>query len=445
MLKRCALVLALLAVSAPVSVLGTGAQPVRAKQGMVASQNFMASQVGIEVLWAGGNAVDAAVATAFTLAVTHPTAGNIGGGGFLLYRPASGDPVAYDFRETAPAGSSPTMFLTAGVYDKKKHHDSHLSVGVPGTVAGLHMAWRAHGKLPWRRLLDPAIAMAREGIVVTPGLSRSLREILPEMKPYPASIAQFTRKGVPYEAGDLLQQTDLAEALERIADRGPAGFYEGKTAELIEAEMKRGGGLITRADLKAYRPKSRVPLRGTYRGYDVLAMPPISSGGTALLQMLNVLEGYDLRAQGFRLRRHRPPHGGVDAAGLRRSRAVSRRSGVQPGPAHRAPDLEGLRAFAEGHDRREEGLDLVAVTLRVAGGEPRDDPPLRDRRRPQRGGADLHPRGRLRIQDRRPRRRLPPQQRDGRLQRRTGPHHRRGPHRHRTRTSPPPASACSRA
>jgi gamma-glutamyltranspeptidase/glutathione hydrolase len=299
MLKRRALVVALLAVSAPASVLGTGAQPVRAKQGMVASQNFMASQVGIEVLWAGGNAVDAAVATAFTLAVTHPAAGNIGGGGFLLYRPASGEPVAYDFREIAPAGSSPTMFLTDGKYDQKKHHDSHLSVGVPGTVAGLHMAWRAHGKLPWRRLLDPAIAMARDGIVVTPGLSRSLRAVLPEMKPYPASVAQFTRKGVPYEPGDLLQQTDLADALERIADRGPAGFYEGKTAELIEAEMKRGGGLITRADLKAYRARARVPLRGRYRGYDILTMPPISSGGTALLQMLNILEGYDLKAKGF--------------------------------------------------------------------------------------------------------------------------------------------------
>ncbi len=299
MLKRRALVLVLLAVSAPAAVLATGAQPIRAKQGMVASQNFMASQVGIEVLWAGGDAVDAAIATAFTLAVTHPTAGNIGGGGFLLYRPASGDPVAYDFRETAPAGSSPTMFLTAGKYDKKKHHESHLSVGVPGTVAGLHMAWRAHGKLPWRRLLAPAIAMAREGIVVTPGLARSLRHVLPEMMPYPASIAQFTRKGVPYEAGDLLQQTDLADALERIADRGPAGFYEGKTAELIEAEMKAHGGLITRADLKAYRPVKRVPLHGTYRGYDLLVMPPISSGGTALLEMLNLLEGYDLKAKGF--------------------------------------------------------------------------------------------------------------------------------------------------
>jgi gamma-glutamyltranspeptidase / glutathione hydrolase len=299
MLKRRALMLVLLALSAPASVLGTGAQPVRAKKGMVASQNFMASQVGIEVLWAGGNAVDAAVATAFALAVTHPTAGNVGGGGFLLYRPANGEAVAYDFRETAPAGSSPTMFLTAGAYDKKKHHESHLSVGVPGTVAGLHMAWKAHGKLPWARLLFPAIQMARDGIVVTPGLARSLREVLTEMRPYPASVAQFTRKGVPYEPGDLLQQADLAETLARIAERGPAGFYEGKTAQLIETEMKAHGGLITRADLKAYQARARTPLLGRYRGYDVLAMPPISSGGTALLEMLNVLEGYDIKAKGF--------------------------------------------------------------------------------------------------------------------------------------------------
>ena len=273
--------------------------PARARKGMVVTQHFIATQVGVEVLWDGGNAVDAAVAAAFALAVTHPTAGNLGGGGFLLYRPASGEPAAYDFREVAPAGSTPTMWLKDGKYDEARHHESHLAVGVPGTVAGLHMAWRAHGKLPWRRLLAPAIAMAREGIVVTPGLSRSLRGVLPEMKPYPASVAQFTRKGVPYEAGDLLQQTDLADALERIADRGPAGFYEGKTAELIEAEMKAHGGLITRADLKAYRPVKRVPLLGRYRGYDLLVMPPISSGGTALLELLNILEGYDLKAKGF--------------------------------------------------------------------------------------------------------------------------------------------------
>jgi gamma-glutamyltranspeptidase/glutathione hydrolase len=299
MLKRRALPVVLLAALTPSSARATGAEPIRAKQGMVVSQNFIASQVGVETLWAGGSAVDAAVATAFALAVTHPAAGNIGGGGFLLYRPACGEAAAYDFREVAPAGSSPTMFMTGGAYDKKKHHESHLSVGVPGTVAGLHMAWRAHGRLPWARLLEPAIALARDGFVVTHGLARSLRKVLPEMKPYPASVAQFTRQGVPYEAGDLLQQRDLASSLERIASRGPAGFYEGKTAELIEREMKAHGGLVTRADLRAYQAQKRVPLRGTYRGFDVLAMPPISSGGTALLTMLNILEGYDLKARGF--------------------------------------------------------------------------------------------------------------------------------------------------
>jgi gamma-glutamyltranspeptidase/glutathione hydrolase len=273
--------------------------PTRARNGMVASQNFIASQVGVEVLWDGGNAVDAAVATAFALAVTHPTAGNLGGGGFLLYRPPSGEPVAYDFRETAPAGSSPTMFLKDGVYDEDRHHNSHLSVGVPGTVAGLHMAWKAHGKLPWRRLLAPAITLARDGIMVTDGLARSLKEVLPEMKKYPASIAQFSRNGVPYEMGDVLKQPQLGRTLERIADRGPAGFYEGETAALIEKEMKAGGGLITRADLAAYRAIRREPLRGRYRGYDVLGMPPPSSGGTALIEMLNVLEGYDLKEKGF--------------------------------------------------------------------------------------------------------------------------------------------------
>ena len=273
--------------------------PARARNGMVASQNFVASQVGVEVLWDGGNAVDAAVATAFALAVVHPSAGNIGGGGFLLYRPPSGEPVAYDFRETAPAGAGPTMFLKDGLYDEDRHHNSHLSVGVPGTVAGLHMAWKAHGKLPWRRLVAPAVTLARDGIMVTDGLARSLKEVLPEMKKYPAAVAQFSRSGVAYEMGDVLKQPELARTLERIADRGPAGFYEGETAALIEKEMKAGGGLITRADLAAYRAIRREPLRGTYRGYDVFSMPAPSSGGTALIEMLNVLEGYDLKQTGF--------------------------------------------------------------------------------------------------------------------------------------------------
>src|SRR5688500_17324867 len=242
-------------------------QPARARKGMVVSQHFIASQVGAEVLWDGGTAVDAAVATAFTLAVTHPTAGNLGGGGLLLYRPAAGEAVAYDIRETAPAGSKPTMWLMEdGTYDPDRHHESHLSLGVPGTVAGLHMAWKELGKLPWRRLVEPAILLAREGFIVTDGLARSLREVLPEMKKYPASVAQFSRAGIPYEPGDLLQQPDLARTLERIAREGPAGFYEGETARLIEEEMKSGGGLITRADLKAYRALRRAPLRGSYRG-----------------------------------------------------------------------------------------------------------------------------------------------------------------------------------
>ncbi|PYQ22825.1 MAG: gamma-glutamyltransferase [Acidobacteria bacterium] len=182
---------------------------------------------------------------------------------------------------------------------RQRHHNGYLSVGVPGTVAGLHMAWKAHGKLPWRRLLGPAITLAREGFMVTDGLARSLKEVLADMKSYPASIAQFSRAGQPYEMGDVLKQPDLARTLERIADKGPAGFYEGETAALVEKEMKAHGGLVTRADLAAYRAVRRAPVRGTYRGYEVLSMPPISSGGAALVEMLNVLEGYDLKERGF--------------------------------------------------------------------------------------------------------------------------------------------------
>jgi gamma-glutamyltranspeptidase/glutathione hydrolase len=276
-----------------------GSQPVRARSGMVASQNFIASQVGVEVLWDAGNAVDAAVATAFALAVTHPTAGNVGGGGFLLLRPAKGEPVAWDFRETAPARATPTMFLRAGKYDEELHHESYLSVGVPGTVAGLHMAWKEKGRLPWARLVEPAIALARDGFPVSDGLARSLREVLPSMKKYPASVAAFTRAGTPYEMGDRFKQPDLVRTLERIAQSGPAGFYEGETARLIEKAMAAGGGLITREDLKAYQPKRRDVVRGTYRGYEVLSMPPPSSGGVALIEMLNMLEGDDLKAKGF--------------------------------------------------------------------------------------------------------------------------------------------------
>lgn len=292
-------VLVTLLVVAAVGPAFTSSEPLRATHGMVVSQNAIASKVGVDVLKAGGNAVDAAVATAFALAVVHPAAGNIGGGGFIVFRPNAGEPVAYDFREMAPAAASPTMFLTDGKYDAIKHHDSYLSVGVPGTVAGLHLAWREQGKLPWTRLVEPAIALARDGFPLSESLAASLSRVLKAMTRYPAALAQFSKRGVPYAPGEIFAQPDLARTLARISERGPAGFYEGETARLIEQDMAANGGLITQADLKAYRPERRVPSRGTYRGHEVLSMPPISSGGTALIEMLNVIEGYDLAASGW--------------------------------------------------------------------------------------------------------------------------------------------------
>jgi gamma-glutamyltranspeptidase/glutathione hydrolase len=278
---------------------GAASVPVRSQKGIVASQSEIASKIGADVIKEGGNAVDAAVATAFALAVTHPTAGNIGGGGFIVYRPVSGEPVTYDFREKAPAKASPTMWLKDGKYSAELHHNSHMAVGVPGTVAGLHLAWKEQGKLPWKRLVEPAVALARDGFVVSENLSRSLKSVQRTMQKYPASVAAFTKNGVPYEPGETLKQPDLAKTLERIASQGPSGFYEGETALLLEKEMAANGGLITREDMKNYKAVRRAPVKGTYRGYDVISMPPPSSGGVALIEMLNVLEGYDVKSMGF--------------------------------------------------------------------------------------------------------------------------------------------------
>ena len=274
-------------------------QPVQSRHGMVVSQEAHATRVGLEVLRDGGNAVDAAVATALALAVTHPTAGNLGGGGFLVFRSASGDAAAYDFRETAPLAATPETFIVDGVYDRELHHNSHVAVGVPGTVAGLYLAWSQEGVLPWDRLVQPALGLARDGFAISSHLARSLAGVLEQMAEYPASVAQFSKNGVPYEAGERLYQLDLARTLERIAEQGPDGFYQGRTAELIEAEMLANGGLITQEDLASYRPLKRVPVTGVYRGYEVISMPPSGSGGVALIQMLNILEGYDLADSGF--------------------------------------------------------------------------------------------------------------------------------------------------
>jgi gamma-glutamyltranspeptidase/glutathione hydrolase len=298
MIRRAVVAVTAIVVLASLTVQG-GSAPARAKLGMVITQSDIASQVGFTVIKDGGNAIDAAVATAFALAVTHPTAGNIGGGGFLVYRPAKGEPMSFDFREMAPARSSPEMWLTDGKYDFDKHHNSHLSVGVPGTVAGLYLAWKEQGSKPWKDLMAPAIALARDGFEISHGLARSLANMIPEFKKHPASLAQFSKNGQPYQAGELLKQPDLARTLQRIADQGPAGFYEGETADLIEREMRANGGIITKADLKAYQAKKRGVITGTYRGYEVIGMPPPSSGGIAVVEILNTIEGYDLKSLGY--------------------------------------------------------------------------------------------------------------------------------------------------
>jgi gamma-glutamyltranspeptidase / glutathione hydrolase len=280
--------------------LSAGNLPHRARGGMVISASDIASDVGWTVIREGGNAIDAAVATAFALAVTHPTAGNIGGGGFIVFRGADGTATTFDFREMAPAGSNPTMWMKDGKYDFDIHHNTHRSVGVPGTVAGLYLAHQKRGSKPWKDLVAPAVALARDGFELSEGLASSLQRMIPEFKKYPASLAQFSKDGQPYVAGEILKQPDLARTLARIAAEGPAGFYEGETALLVEKEMAANGGLITRADLKNYKAERRTPIKGTYRGYEVISMPPISSGGTALVQMLNILEGYDLAKSGFR-------------------------------------------------------------------------------------------------------------------------------------------------
>jgi gamma-glutamyltranspeptidase/glutathione hydrolase len=288
-----------LAVCVPIALPSSAAEPVRASGGMVATENGIAAGIGADVLRQGGNAIDAAVATAFAMTVTHPTAGNVGGGGFLVFRSAEGEATAYDFREIAPAAASATMFLKDGRYDAALHHESLLAVGVPGTVAGLHLAWSERGTRPWRQLLQPAIGLARDGFVVSDGLARSLQEVREEFAKHPPTLAQFSRDGRPLAAGEVLKQEELARTLERIAERGRDGFYRGETARLIAEEMRRGGGLITEADLAGYEARKRVPVRGSYRGWEILSMPPPSSGGTALVEILNVLEGYDLTASGY--------------------------------------------------------------------------------------------------------------------------------------------------
>ena len=267
--------------------------------GMVVSAYPPASRAGAEVLRAGGNAVDAAIATGFALAVTHPVAGNIGGGGFMVIRFPDGGSTVMDFREKAPLKAHPEMFLGEdGEYSSRIHHRSHLAVGVPGTVAGFALAHERYGAAAWADLVEPAVALARDGFEVSERLANSLAGRLEAFRDYPATFAQFFKDGEPYTPGDTFVQTDLAATLARIRDQGRDGFYAAETARLLAEEMERGGGWINEEDLARYQAVEREPVRGTYRGYDIISMAPPSSGGTALVQMLNVLEGFDVAAMG---------------------------------------------------------------------------------------------------------------------------------------------------
>lgn len=276
------------------------ATPVVVRRAMVVSTDDYATEVGIEVLRAGGNAVDAAVAVHFALAVVNPAAGNIGGGGFMVLRTADGTTAALDFREKAPLAATRDMFLDSLGELTDRRLVGHLASGVPGSVAGMWEAHRRFGSLPWAELLEPAVELAR-GFEVT---ERFLGWFEPEqvrgLARFPASAAQFLpRGGEPPALGDTLRQPDLAATLERIRDLGPDGFYRGTTADLIVAEMERGGGLITHEDLASYAAVWREPVSFSYRNHTVISMPPPSSGGVTLALIANMLAAHDLRALGY--------------------------------------------------------------------------------------------------------------------------------------------------
>ena len=285
------LLMARAAVAAPAPL-----QYAESRRGMIVTQQALATEVGAEILRGGGNAVDAAVATAFALAVVHPQAGNLGGGGFMMFlRARDSLATCIDFRETAPARAHRDVYLDArGEVDTTLARIGHASAGVPGTPAGLYLAWSKYGSRPWRSLLAPALKLAQDGFPVNTELARILAEEFKVYGRFPASRDLFAPNGRPLRAGDRLVQKDLARTLRLIATSGPLTFYEGAVAELIVKEIKRANGLLSAADLAAYRAVERAPLRGRYRDLDLFVPPPPSSGGITLLQMLAMLEPNDL-------------------------------------------------------------------------------------------------------------------------------------------------------
>ncbi|MET0625585.1 MAG: gamma-glutamyltransferase [Pyrinomonadaceae bacterium] len=277
--------------------------PVRARRGMVASTDRIASQVGVDVMKRGGNAVDAAVAVAFALAVTYPAAGNLGGGGFMMIRLRDGRTTAIDYREMAPAAAHRDVYLDARGELIKGEGGSlvgYRASGVPGTVAGMELALKKYGsgRLTWAQLVEPARRLAADGFPLSYGLARSLKATAKDLNVYPESKKVYTDNGRLREEGEVWRQPELAATFTRMQRLGPREFYEGRTARLIAEDMRAHNGLITLEDMKGYVAKEREPVRSTYRGFEVVSMPPPSSGGAVLIEMLNILEGFDLRNMG---------------------------------------------------------------------------------------------------------------------------------------------------
>lgn len=279
-------------------------EPVRARRGMVASQHELASQIGVDVLKKGGNAVDAAVAVALALAVVYPEAGNLGGGGFMLIRFKDGKTAAIDYREMAPAAASRDIFVDKDgnlIRGEGSSTVGYRASGVPGTPAGLDLAFQNYGskKILWKNLVEPARLLAQNGYVLSYRLAELFKSYKGTLEKYEDSKRIFLNGGKMFEEGDTLRQPELALTLGRMQKLGAKEFYTGRTAQLIADDMKRNKGLITLEDLKNYVAKERTPLRGTYRGYEIITMPPPSSGGVVMLQVLNMLENYDLRKMGY--------------------------------------------------------------------------------------------------------------------------------------------------
>jgi gamma-glutamyltranspeptidase/glutathione hydrolase len=288
---------------APFPVYAASREPVRAEHGMVASTKEVASKVGVDIMKRGGNAIDAAIAVAFVLAVTHPAAGNLGGGGFMMIRLKNGKTTAIDYREMAPAAATRNMYLDQNgnlIAGEGGSLLSYRAAGVPGTVRGLELALRKYGsgRISWAQLIEPARRLAVDGFSVSNSLASALAKKEKEFSLYEDSRRIFLKGGELYHEGDIFRQPDLAATLFRLQKHGAREFYEGTTARLLAADMKRHDGLITLADLHGYVAREREPVRTTYRGYEVVTMPPPSSGGVILIEMLNILEGYDLRQMG---------------------------------------------------------------------------------------------------------------------------------------------------